>query len=110
MLSNHMAGKKGAAKAEEKGDDLEPKVREAAPAAKEDKTADFSFAVNAIKLNRAKAHVNATQPGLKGKALEDAVRERYIEIKGLLRGESVPAGRKPRGPVQNMAEDDGSKD
>jgi len=75
-------------------------------------TANFGWAVNVVKLNRAKAYVSQTQPGLKGKELEGAVKERYVALKGLLAENApqhLPKG-KARGRVQNMAEDDGSND
>lgn len=71
----------------------------------------FGWATNAVKLNRAKAFVQQTTPGLTGQALEDAIRERYIELKGLLRGEGAAERTgKPRGVEVNMADNDGSKD
>lgn len=74
-------------------------------------TADFSWAVNTVKLNRAKAWVNAnSETPLKGKELEAAVKERYIDTKGLLVSEKVARGTKTNAVVQNMADDDGSTD
>lgn len=54
------------------------------PASKASNHANFSWAHNHSKLARAKAYVNSNQPGLKGKDLEEAVKERYLEINGLL--------------------------
>lgn len=75
--------------------------------------ADFSWAVNALKLNRAKAFVQSGDDtkNLKGKAFENAVKDRYIALGGLLT-EDKPVGRggKRGGKVQNMADDDGSDD
>lgn len=71
--------------------------------------ADFSFAVNVVKLNRAKAFVNATTPGLKGKELEASVKSRYIALGGLLNGVKVARSGKG-GKEVNVADDDGSKD
>ncbi len=71
--------------------------------------ANFDFAVNAVKLNRAKSHVAKTQPELKGTALVAAVKARYIEIGGLLIGDKPQNGKKG-GRVVNMADDDGSGD
>lgn len=83
----------------------------AVPAAPVVAGADLSFAVNAVKLNRAVAHVRASQPGLKGADFAAAVKERYVEIKGLLR-EDAQAIRAPKkgGRVENLADDDGSDD
>lgn len=69
---------------------------------------DFSWAVNRVKLNRAIAHVQETQPGLKDKEFESAVKARYTEIKGLLANEKPVKA--TRGTVQNLADDDGSED
>lgn len=75
--------------------------------------ADFGWAVSSLKLNRAKAFVQSGDDtkNLKGKALEDAVKARYIALGGLLK-EDAPVGRagKKGGKVQNMADDDGSDD
>lgn len=53
------------------------------------KAPSFGWALNPHKLDAAKKHVqtvNAAAP-LSGKELEDAVKERYIELKGPLPGE-----------------------
>lgn len=73
--------------------------------------ADFSWAVNPLKLNRAKAFVQAQNLGLKGGAFGKAVKDRYIALGGLLT-ENIPVPNRGKrgGKVQNMAEDDGSKD
>lgn len=93
-------GKKTTAK------DLPPAVRE--PVANE--PLDFSWAANIVKLNRAKAHVRGTLGNLKGKQFEEAVKERYLEIAGLLVSDKPLRGVKRAGAVQNMAENDGSPD
>lgn len=73
-------------------------------------TADFSWAYNVVKLNRAKAWVNTAAPGLLGKALEAAVKARYEQIGGLL-VEDKPNPRRGRAStVVNLGEDDGSED
>lgn len=75
--------------------------------------ADFGWAVSSLKLNRAKAFVQSGDDtkNLKGKAFENAVKDRYIALGGLLT-EDKPVGRagKRGGKVQNMADDDGSDD
>lgn len=71
--------------------------------------ADFSWAHNASKLMRAKAYVNEQTPGLKGKEFETAVKERYLELKGLLSSEAPSRGGKPAGRVQNVADNDEDK-
>lgn len=67
----------------------------------------YSWAVNVVKLNRSIAFVNAGKKGLKGDELEEAVKERYLELGGLM-AEDAP-GKKPKkgakGGVVNMAED-----
>lgn len=63
-------------------DPLMPTVQGPQPTAPD--TADFGFAVNRVKLGRALSFVNAQTPGLKGKALAEAVKARYVEIGGLL--------------------------
>lgn len=96
------------------GDGLVPTVTQGTQAVTTDARADFSFAVNAVKLNRSIAYVNQAQaaanlPALKGKDLSDAVQARYIQIGGLLiKDKPVTAGGKGRGHVVNMAADDGS--
>lgn len=93
-------------------DPLEPeKVAETAAEKQASDLADYSWAVNAVKLNRAKAKVqqNPETKALKGKAQEDAVKASYVSMNGLLKGdEPVRAGK--GGRVKNMADDDGSKD
>lgn len=72
--------------------------------------ADFSWAVNAVKLNRAKAHVQETSSGLKGKDFENAVKARYVELKGLLAEDKPNRSGKNPGRVKNMADHDGTSD
>lgn len=72
--------------------------------------AEYGWAVNVVKLNRAKAHVNLTTPGLKGKDLEAAVRTRYEELGGLTKDDVTVRQPKAGAKEQNMAEDDGSPD
>lgn len=72
--------------------------------------ADFSFAVNVNKLNRAKAYVQqqqvlAAKPALKGKELQEAVKDRYAELGGLLVEDKPNRGRRT-GRVQNLADND----
>lgn len=68
---------------------------------------DYSWAHNVVKLNRAKAHVRQTQPELKGKDLEVAVKERYTDLKGLLKADvSTKRTGKLAGPVENLADND----
>lgn len=72
--------------------------------------ADFSWAVSLNKLTRAKAYVKSETPELKGKDLENAVKERYVALHGLLRNEQPIRGKKIGGTVVNVADNDGSKD
>lgn len=83
-------------------------VADAAENAKQNAPADFGWAFNVVKLNRAKAWVNATTPGLSGKELEKAVKARYVLIGGLL-ADQKPV-RAPKGNVVNLGADDGSDD
>lgn len=73
-------------------------------------TSGFGWAVNLVKLNRAKAHVNATAPGLKGADFEDAVKERYIALGGLVSGEAPVRQGKSTAREENIAANDGSPD
>ncbi len=72
--------------------------------------ANFDWATHAVKLNRAIAFVQERQPGLKGKEQEDAVKERYVALNGLLATEDTVRVSKNGGKVVNVADDDGSKD
>lgn len=72
--------------------------------------ADFSFAVNSVKLNRAKKHVQQTQPSLTGMALANAVQQRYVLIGGLLASQKVARAPKAGGRMVNVADNDGSVD
>lgn len=72
--------------------------------------ANYDFAVNSVKLNRAKSHIQKTQPELKGNALVAAVKARYVEIGGLLVNDKPQRSGKKGGRVVNMADDDGSGD
>lgn len=86
-------------------------VADTAAAASAEALAEFGWAVNSVKLNRAKAKVREEQPVLKGKALEEAVKAAYVESGGLLKEDAPTArGGKGGGRVQNMAADDGSQD
>ncbi len=85
-------------------------------AAAKNYTPDYQWAVNVVKLNRAKAYVRqqaiASGEEKKGKDLEEAVKARYMEIKGLLK-EDEPnrlAKGKKAGRIVNVAENDGSED
>lgn len=95
-------------------DPVEPeKVAETAAEAQAAVLADYSWSVNAVKLNRAKAHVQEQQSAagkpLNGKELEDAVKARYVALGGLLTSDKQQQGGAKRGGrVQNMAADDGS--
>lgn len=88
-------------------DPLAPQVTPAQPKLSNEELATFDFAVNVVKLNRAKAYVNANTPGLKGKDLVEAVKERYVELGGLLSGDK-PTGKAPKGKknVVNLADED----
>lgn len=96
---------------EEKKAPVDPEqVAEIATAKRASTLADFSWAVNAYKLSRAKTYVQQNNPELKGKDFEAAVKDRYIELKGLLASE-VPSrrGGKRAGRVQNVADNDEDK-
>lgn len=76
---------------------------------------DYSWAVNVVKLNRAKAYVKqqaaVTGKELSGKELESAVKDRYVLLQGLLAENKVTAKKAvTRGRVHNLAVDDGSED
>lgn len=80
---------------------------------KESKTADLSFAVNVVKLNRAKAYVQKMAPQAKGAEFAGLVKERYVELGGLLTQDKPTAGRrvgKMTGRELNLSDNDGSKD
>lgn len=72
---------------------------------------DYSFAVNKIKLNRAKdwvlkqAQLTATTAPI-GEALEAAVKERYTMIGGLLRSHNLAGKAGKSKNVVNMAPED----
>lgn len=71
--------------------------------------AEYGWAQNVVKLNRAVAWVAQNSAGLKGKALEEAVKERYILMGGALKGGEKPNAPRAQKEV-NLAEDDGSAD
>ncbi len=71
--------------------------------------ADLSFAVNIVKLNRAKAYVQKMAPNAKGEEFAALVKERYLELKGLLIGDKPVVGKKRgkmTGIVVNAADND----
>lgn len=75
----------------------------------------FDFAVNVVKLNRAKMWVNQQaalegKPAPTGAALVAAVKDRYKAMGGLVRGEEAVRTPKRGGRVVNVAPHDGSKD
>lgn len=80
---------------------------EAARAA-ENAPANFDWAFNVVKLNRAKAWVNANTPGLTGKELEKAVKARYALLGGLMANQKPVA--RAKGNTVNLSADDGSDD
>lgn len=84
-------------------EDMIAKAKDAGGPSPVSKAADYSFATNVVKLNRAKAYVAQSSPDLKGKALEAAVKERYVELKGLL-AQDKPTARRKNANVQNMAD------
>lgn len=92
-----------------KKEPIDPAAVAEASAQKSVPGAEFSFAANVVKLNRAKEYVRRTNPSLKGNDFVDAVKERYVEIKGLLNGQEA-VRREKGGTVVNVADDDGSKD
>lgn len=105
-----MAGKKKAGETPSMGDVGAdgPKTVGVAPTVP---TGTYEWAVNPLKLNRAVAFVQSQTPRPAGAAFNDAVKERYLALNGLL-AEKKPTGRKGKGKgaVQNMADDDGSDD
>lgn len=125
MVKAEEKAAKAAKKAEEKaakaaaagkvsGVGLDPKVQGQTPEVETPKGADLSFAVNVVKLNRAKAYVQKMAPAAKGAEFAKLVKERYVELGGLLIEDKPTAGprngKMVRGQVVNVAEDDGSKD
>lgn len=80
-MANKEEKKKLADAAIEKAEKREPKVR-ARPAA-----LSFEWALNPMKLGLATTHVDTVNPGLTGEARHDAIKARYIELKGRLPGE-----------------------
>jgi hypothetical protein len=112
-----MAAKKGAKKPKEDAGVTppiqEPKVIGQEPAVETPKGANLDFAVNAVKLNRAKAHVQKMAPTAKGAEFAALVKERYVEIGGLLNADKPVGGTrraKMTGRVVNLSDNDGSKD
>lgn len=85
-------------------------VADAASVSNQASVADYSWAVHSIKLNRSKLYVSQSFPELKGKDLENAVKERYIALHGLLVSDKPQRSQKNGGRIVNVAEDDGSKD
>lgn len=67
-----------AAKAEKR----EPKVR-----TKPVKLPTYEWAVNTIKLKLATEHVDTIRPGISAQERHDAIKQRYLELKGPLRGD-----------------------
>lgn len=78
--------------------------------------ATYDFAVNVVKLNRAKVWVAeqaklAGTPAPVGAALIAAVKDRYVAIGGLLRDQQLAGKTKKRGPkVVNLADNDDEED
>lgn len=68
----------------------------------------MDWAVNRAKLARAVTHVKATQKGLAGKEFEDAVKERYVELGGLMGTLKGMQGGKSAASTTNMAPNDES--
>lgn len=64
-----------------KKEDLDPKVR------KQAKVISYDWGLNPHKLQLATTHVEATTSGLSAEARHDAIKARYIELKGRLPGE-----------------------
>ncbi len=93
-------------------DPLAPQVTPAAATLTNEELATFDFAVNIVKLNRAKAWVNQQaalkgEAAPKGKALVEAVKARYIQLGGLLvEQKNALVGRKGRNIVNLADEDD----
>lgn len=81
-------------------------VAETAAVAHAEGLAEFSWAVNATKLNRSKALVQQSGGDLKSKAFEAAVKERYVALGGLLNEDAPATGGKRKGRVVNTADND----
>lgn len=78
-------------------DPLAPQVTPNEPKLTREELATFDFAVNVVKLNRAKAWVNQNAEELgnpKGNNLVEAVKARYVELGGLLADQQL-AGKAP---------------
>lgn len=87
---------------------LEPQVTQHPVKLTAQEAADYSFAVNVVKLNRAKAWVNQNAEALgnpKGAAQTAAIKDRYVAIGGLL-AENQKATAPKKGKVKNMADED----
>lgn len=93
---------------------LAPQATQAQPKLTNEELATFDFAVNVVKLNRAKAWVNqqAALNGVsvpKGKDLVEAVKSRYLELGGLSRDQQL-AGKAPsprsKRNIVNLADED----
>lgn len=74
-------------------------------------TPTFEWAINTTKLAAARRHTEDTL-GLRAGTQEhhDAIKARYIELKGALREERGTAARGKAGRVVNLADHDGSAD
>lgn len=90
-----------------------PAVLGQTPEVEAPKGATLDFAVNVVKLNRAKAYVQKNAPDTKGAAFAALVKDRYVEIGGLLAADKPVAGMrrgKMTGRLVNLSDNDGSKD
>lgn len=79
-------------------DSLAPQVTPQQPKVSAQDLVTFDFAVNVVKLNRAKAYVDQNAEALgnpKNKDYVEAVKTRYVEIGGLL-AEQQLAGKAPK--------------
>lgn len=86
---------------------LEPQVTQHPVKLTDKEIVDFSFAVNVVKLNRAKAWVNQNAEALgnpTGAKHTEAIKERYIALGGLLVENRNVATKKAK--VKNMADED----
>ena len=73
----------------------------------------YDWAVNKLKLELAHKHITLTQPDLVAGSTEheNAVKERYLELKGQLASDHGAASRPRRkSNVVNLADDDGGGD
>lgn len=73
----------------------------------------YAWALNPHKLSAASRQIDEEQPKLSAKDRHDAIKERYVLLKGSLQSENkdrTPAGRRAAPKVENLADHDGTAD